>query len=114
MQSQVGTTLEALGYAYRSEGTTAPGYSVDCMLYQYNQLPYGPVALEVDGPHHFLHVHHQGGTQYWPSGSTVLKRRQVAALGIRLVYVAFYEWDACLTAQSRCRLLAAKLAARPM
>ena len=43
------------------------------------------VAIEVDGPSHFI------GRK--PTGSTMLKRRQIAnAEGIPLVSVPYWEW----------------------
>ena len=46
------------------------------------------MVVEVDGPTHFV----QGHDEYLPSGSTVLKRRQLEAMGYRVVSVPFWEW----------------------
>ena len=65
------------------------GYSVDLVV----KSPDGAaVAVEVDGPSHFLV---DGGAQK-PTGATLLKRRQLSALGCwsRLVSVPYWEWDA--------------------
>ena len=46
------------------------------------------VAIEVDGPSHFLYRSQR------PSGSTVLKRRQLRGCGWTLIPVPFFEWSA--------------------
>jgi very-short-patch-repair endonuclease len=45
-----------------------------------------PVALEVDGPHHFL----QDGR---PEGSTLLRNRMLAAHGWRVAIVDYRVWE---------------------
>ena len=44
--------------------------------------------MEVDGPAHFL------GDGRTPSGSTLLKRKQLWHLGYTVVPVPFWEWKA--------------------
>ena len=44
--------------------------------------------MEVDGPTHFL------GDGRTPSGSTLLKRKQLGQLGYTVVPVPFWEWGA--------------------
>ena len=44
------------------------------------------VGIEVDGPTHFLYRSRR------PSGSTILKRRQLQRAGWRLVAVPYFEW----------------------
>ena len=46
------------------------------------------IAVEVDGPSHFLGGSHQ------PTGSTLLKHRQLRHFGWRLESVPYWEWDA--------------------
>ena len=53
-----------------------------------------PVALEVDGPSHFL----QDGRQ---EGSTLLRNRTLAAHGWRVVVVDYREWNAQQTQEQR-------------
>ena len=44
------------------------------------------VGIEVDGPSHFINRD--------PTGSTLLKRRQVSTLdGIHIISVPYWEWD---------------------
>ena len=64
----------------------AEGYSVDFALVDER------IAIEVDGPSHFLEPDGRGP----PNGHTLLKRRLLRAAGWRLVSVPFYEWDELL------------------
>ena len=52
------------------------------------------VAMEVDGPHHFL----QDGRQ---DRSTLLRNRMLAAHGWRVVVVDYREWNALTTEAQR-------------
>ena len=46
------------------------------------------IGVEVDGPSHFI------GKSKSPTGSTMLKRRQVPSIdGIELVSVPYWKWD---------------------
>jgi acetyl esterase/lipase len=53
-----------------------------------------PIALEVDGPSHFL----QDGR---PDGSTLLRNRTLAAHGWRVVVVDYRVWNTLQTQQQR-------------
>ena len=53
-----------------------------------------PVAVEVDGPHHFL----QDGGQ---NGSTALRNRMLAAHGWRVVVVDYRVWQQQLTSEAQ-------------
>ena len=59
--------------------------------------------MEVDGPSHFLE---DGRT---PSGSTLLKRRQLGQLGFTVVPVPFWEWNSLRNATAKRRYLEDKL-----
>ena len=61
------------------------GYSIDALV----TLNTGEqIAVEVDGPSHFLGRSHQ------PTGSTLLKHRQLRYFGWRLESVPYWEWGA--------------------
>ena len=68
------------------------GYSLDLAL------PSSRIAIEVDGPSHFLLPDGRGVRR--PNGPTLLKRRLLAAAGWRVISIPFYEWDG-LTADER-------------
>ena len=82
LQRDVAASLRALGLAPREEVRTPQGYSLDAVVSHGGR----EVAVEVDGPSHFL-----GRT---PTGTTALKRRQLRAAGWALLPVPYWEWDA--------------------
>ena len=58
------------------------GYRLDAVV----EAKQEEIGVEVDGPSHFIDKR--------PTGSTMLKRRQVPALdGIGIVSVAYWEWN---------------------
>jgi hypothetical protein len=57
-----------------------------------------PIALEVDGPHHFLN-------DGQPDGPTRLRNRCLAVAGWRVVVVDYREWNRRRTAQQRAAYL---------
>ena len=65
----------------REEVRTPLGYSLDAVV----DFEGREVAVEVDGPSHFV------GRA--PSGATALKRRQLRAAGWALLSVPYWEWD---------------------
>ena len=82
LQRQVVRVLSALELHPREEVCTPQGYSLDAVV------SFGgcDVAVEVDGPSHFL------GRR--PTGATTLKRRQLRAAGWALFSVPYWEWNA--------------------
>jgi hypothetical protein len=81
LQRDVERALDRLMLPTVSEHTAAEGYSIDLAI------PEQLVAIEVDGPHHFTQ-------QRTATGATLLKRRQLCALGWRFVAVPYFEWEA--------------------
>jgi hypothetical protein len=90
------------------------GYSIDVLVRRRSargssggvkspEEPAGEWAVEVDGPFHFLS---DGRT---PSGSTLLKRKQLRQLGYTLVPVPFWEWDVLKGEEAKRRYLEDKL-----
>ena len=69
------------------------GYSLDLAL------PSSRVAVEVDGPSHFLLTDGRGVRK--PNGPTLLKRRLLAAAGWRVISVPFFAWDGLRSAGER-------------
>jgi len=82
LQRDVAATLRALELAPREEVRTPQGYSLDAVVSHGGR----EVAVEVDGPTHFV-----GRT---PTSVTALKRRQLRAAGWALLPVPYWEWNA--------------------
>ncbi|EJK61674.1 hypothetical protein THAOC_17795 [Thalassiosira oceanica] len=82
LQNGVVRELKAVGLDVDEEVLLGSGYRVDALV---NVGDRG-VAIEVDGPSHFIHRR--------PTGSATLKHRQVATLDcIEVVSVPYWEWD---------------------
>jgi nicotinamide riboside kinase len=81
LQRQVGSTLSSLGLDPQEEVRTEAGYSLDYVVEWRGRQ----VAIEVDGPSHFL------GRK--PTGTTMLKRQQLRHLGWRLVSIPYWGWN---------------------
>jgi hypothetical protein len=87
--------LSAMGVGWAA-GVRDPltGYSLDLVL----AGPGGPIAVEVDGPVHFVApvggASASGqGLRRREQGSTRLKRRLLERAGWRLATVRYWEWD---------------------
>ena len=85
MQQSVGRALGRLGLTAAAEHALAEGYSVDYALVDER------IAIEVDGPWHFARSGDGAGRR--PVGRTVIKHRQLAALGWRLLSITRDDWD---------------------
>lgn len=85
LQRLVATDLRALERVVRvEEEVTLPhGHSVDFVV---EHADAGRVAIELDGPSHFL----AGGSRK-PTGATSLKRRQLRHFGVNLVTLPYWE-----------------------
>jgi hypothetical protein len=82
LQKYVIATIRRLNLEYEAEAVDArSGYSIDLLVN-------GNIAVEVDGPSHFI-----GGSRA-PNGATLLKRRHLELLGYSVVPVPYWEWDA--------------------
>jgi len=73
-------------------------YSMDMMVLG------SSLVIEVDGPSHYAR-----GTRV-PLGSTVMKRRQLSAVGYRLCSVPFWQWPTGMTRAEKTNVLASLLA----
>ena len=81
-QDDVISQLLSIGLQPEEEVLTKSGYRLDAIV----EVNGKKIAIEVDGPTHFL------GRE--PTGSTILKHRQVANLDeIPVVSVPYWKWD---------------------
>ena len=85
MQSDVVREIRSRRFNVEEEQRCeASGYSIDALV----TLNDGRrVAVEVDGPFHFV------GRSHEPTGATRLKHRQLRHFGWRLESVPYWEWD---------------------
>ena len=96
-QRSVAAALAAVQHGFEEEHLEPrTGYSLDLAL------PSSRIAIEVDGPSHFLLPDSQGVRA--PNGPTKLKRRLLAAAGWRVISVPFYEWDGLTASERRTHL----------
>ncbi|EOD08830.1 hypothetical protein EMIHUDRAFT_311953 [Emiliania huxleyi CCMP1516] len=94
LQRSVADALAAVRSGFEEEHLELrTGYSLDLAL------PSSRVAVEVDGPSHFLLPDGRGVRR--PNGPTLLKRRLLAAADWRVISVPFYEWNGFATANER-------------
>ena len=85
LQSDVVQSIRARGVQVKEEHRCeTSGYSIDALVTLKNGEQ---VAVEVDGPFHFV------GRSKQPAGPTLLKHRQLRRLGWRLATVPYWEWD---------------------
>ncbi|KAG8461409.1 hypothetical protein KFE25_010596 [Diacronema lutheri] len=98
-QRRMSSALEALARSVgdgrqlvvRREARVHDGaFSVDALLSCRND-PSAQILVELDGPTHFVGA---GPPDVFPNGASALKRRQLALLGLRLVHLPWWEWDA--------------------
>jgi hypothetical protein len=83
LQKNVVSVLHSIGLNPKEEQLGKKGYSLDALV----EVNGKQIAIEVDGPYHFI-----GGK---PAGRTILKRRHIATVeGITLISVPHWEWDA--------------------
>mmetsp|Transcript_20401 Transcript_20401/g.30328 ORF Transcript_20401/g.30328 Transcript_20401/m.30328 type:complete len:144 (+) Transcript_20401:312-743(+) len=79
-----GGALLHIGLDPKEEVLMGSGYRIDAIV----EVNEKTIAVEVDGPSHFI------GRSKSPTGSTILKRRQVPPIdGIELVSVPYWNWD---------------------
>ncbi|KAK1733169.1 RAP domain-containing protein [Skeletonema marinoi] len=84
LQEDVVAQLSHIGLEPKEEVLMGSGYRIDALV-EVNGKTFG---IEVDGPSHFI------GRSKPPTGSTILKRRQVPLIdNIELVSVPYWEWD---------------------
>ena len=91
--------LSRLGACPEQEVVIKEGYSIDVLILWNGER----VAIEVDGPTHFLW--RQLGEDCPANGATLLKRRQLKALGLPLVTVPYQKWDKLTCVEAKCEYL---------
>ena len=117
MEEQLAATLRALGWAVRPEACVHEGYTLDLLATK----PAAPeITVEADGRSHYVGVpsrlDHAAATpraEVHEAGATILKRRQLRALGRTLLSVPYFEWEplaAIDDARERERAIAAYVA----
>ncbi|EJK65091.1 hypothetical protein THAOC_14102, partial [Thalassiosira oceanica] len=99
LQNDVVDELKAAGLVLDEEVLLGSGYRIDALV----EFSDGrKVAVEVDGPSHFIDRR--------PAGSTILKHRQVAKMDhIKVVSVPYWEWDELKNSEMKQRYLREKL-----
>jgi hypothetical protein len=81
LQKDVAAAVNRLELPYVEEAVDAQsGYTIDVLVD-------GKIAIEVDGPSHFLFDCRT------PKGATVLKRRHLQLLGYKVVSVPYWDWN---------------------
>ena len=105
LQRHVVRALKALGLEPKEEVLTPQGYSLDAVV----RISGCEVAIEVDGPFHFVGRDHWVGSLAGVppvgvhlTGSTALKRRQLRAAGWALVSLPYWEWNTFESHDARC------------
>ena len=105
LQRHVVRALKALGLEPKEEVLTPQGYSLDAVV----RISGCEVAIEVDGPFHFVGRDHWVGSLAGVppvgvhlTGSTALKRRQLRAAGWALVSIPYWEWNQFESHDARC------------
>ncbi|EJK57295.1 hypothetical protein THAOC_22677, partial [Thalassiosira oceanica] len=91
--------LKAVGFDVDEEVLLGSGYRIDAFVKISDERK---VAVEVDGPSHFIDRR--------PTGSTILKHRQVVPLDrIEVVSVPYWEWDELMSSETKQHYLREKL-----
>ena len=99
LQRSVAVALAELHPGFEEEVVDEQtGYTLDLALRS------SLLAVEVDGPSHFIHNPGTQGEQL-PTGSTILKRRLLRMAGWCVLSVPFYEWDPLTNPQAQCQYL---------
>jgi len=82
LQDDVASSLSSMGLQPQEEVLLKSGYRIDAVV----EVDEKQIAVEVDGPSHFI------GREL--TGSTILKHRQVAALDeMSIVSVPYWDWN---------------------
>lgn len=101
LQLEVAGTLKNIGLKCEEEAVDpASGYQIDILVRVEDASGESiGIAVEVDGPSHFLSASHQRLAK--ARGSTMFKRKQLELLGYKVVSVPYWEWRELLDVESR-------------
>jgi hypothetical protein len=111
LQQTVAETLQQIGACVQQEAVDArSGYSIDCLVLGWQEHKNVKVAVEVDGPSHFIRKsgESQGRSA---NGATMMKRRHLGLLGYSVVPVPYWEWNELRGTQAKEAYLRGKLTA---
>ena len=91
--ADVASSVRRLGLEYEEEAIDEEsGYSIDILVSHSGEhgdhVGAGKIALEVDGPSHYLLPGRRTA-----NGNTVLKTRVLSMPGYKSVSVPFWDWD---------------------
>jgi len=86
LHHEVSHALTRLGLEHDMEVANAIAGDIDIVV---AREPSGQIAIEVDGPAHFVFI--RNGS-YTPNGSTVLKRRLLTKAGYKVRSVLYLDW----------------------
>lgn len=98
LQKEIIWELASMGIRFEEESCTKSGFSLDALV----DVNGTKIAVEVDGPHHFV------GRKL--TGNSVLKHRQVATVdGISVVSLPYWELNSLETSDEKQKYLRLKL-----
>jgi hypothetical protein len=110
LQQQVGDVLQSIGAQVQGEAVDARSlYSIDCLVLGWDKEENVKIALEVDGPSHFVCESTESGIRRAPNGSTIIKRRHLSLLGYAVASVPYWEWNDLRDVEAKKAYLRAKL-----
>ncbi len=86
------------------------GYTIDCLVLGWQEHQHVKIAVEVDGPSHFICKSRERKSRI-ADGATMMKRRHLGLLGYSVVSVPYWEWNELRNKQAKEAYLRAELAA---
>eukprot|EP00808_Paulinella_micropora_P012063 g19425.t1 len=101
LHMEVSNSIDSLGLSHINEDSTT-GLSVDIAL------PDHKVAIEVDGPSHFL-TGSADGVENRYIGTTILKQRLLQKMGWKVISIPYFDWAALGGSNERTSYLQQKL-----
>jgi hypothetical protein len=94
LQRDVSAALARIGWAHEYEHVTAEGISLDMAQ------PASKVAVEFDGPTHYL-VGSSDGRRRVLDGTSKFKEKLLHRLGWKFIRVPYFEWDVLRSSAER-------------